>query len=229
MTVLKMKSLEPMTPYAPSWDFSFGVYKWLEQDKIEKIKSWILSNEQRFISSYSGDYDGGTGLGLDSVTGGFAQYNLFKFSKELPELDDLLNFVRTSYIQFVNEDNTPAIESEIVCWFNVMRAGQQVKEHTHGAGNDVYLSANLILDDYPTKTNYRCPFDRDLILPIDNNTGILTIFPSCIPHYSDTFVNGGERISIAMDIRILGILESKERQAIPFLNNEILENDLHFS
>lgn len=229
MTLLKMKSLEPMTPYAPSWDFSFGVYRWQDIEKIDSIKSWILNNEQRFISSYSGDYDGGTGLGINSVTGGFAKYNLFKFSNELPELNDLLNFVRYSYIDYVSQDQTPILESEIVCWFNVMREGQSVAEHTHGAGNDVYLSANITLENYPTKTNYKCPFDRDLILPIDNFQGLLTIFPSCIPHFSDTFQGKNERISIAMDIRIPGILESKERQAIPFLNNHIIENDLYIS
>ena len=102
-----------------------------------------------------------------------------------------------------------------------MRDGQNVAEHHHGAGNDVYLSGNFILDDYQTNTNYRCPFDKDVVMPISNNRGILTLFPSCIPHYSDVYRGNDVRISIAFDIRLPHIIENSQRHAIDFMNEEI--------
>lgn len=221
MIIYKMKSIPTMTEYAPTWDFSFGVNKWQDSDKIKTIRNWLIANENRIINSYSGDYDGGTGLGNNSLTGRFEKYNLFDYADELPELNDMLKFFRISYLEFLEEEQHDVRDTVLVCWYNVMREGEFVAEHHHGAGYDVYLSGNIMLDTYPTCTNYTCPYDKDVKLPFSNNEGILTIFPSCIPHHSDPYHGEGVRISIAFDIRLPSIQENADRKAITFMNEEI--------
>jgi len=221
MTILKMSSMEPMTEYAPFWNYSFFLKKWdRDMSILDTIRSWLLENEKKIINKFSYDYDGYTGLGKSSVTGRFSQYNLFHLTSELPELKELLDFIKDSYVEFVSIEDNPIRETEVVSWYNVLRKGQQVQEHNHGSGNDVYLSGTFVLDDYPTFTNFKCPFDRDVILPIPNNKGLLTFFPSFVYHYSDEYKGDSERLTIAFDIRIPGIQESKDRKAIPFITLE---------
>jgi len=229
-----MSSLKPMTKYAPSWDFSIGVTRWKDSNnQIKNIKKWLLDNEQRFIKQYPVNFDGGTGLGNSSVTSRFGRYNLFNFAKELPELNDLLFFFRKSYLDFVKEDNAEIKDTVIVCWFNIVRDQQKIEKHHHGAGHDVYLSGNFVCDNYQTKTIYQCPYDVNVELPVSNQKGTLSIFPTCLPHYTSLFEsNIDQRVSIAFDIRLTNLKNVQDLTAMPFINQEILENldyDLHIS
>jgi hypothetical protein len=219
MIVEKMKSAQPMTEYTPSWDFSFGFKRWEDTNKIYKIKKWLIENEQMFITKFSATHDGGVGTGPYSVTGRFDQYNLFDYIDKCPELNDLLNFIRQSYLEFVYEEQVQIRDTELTCWYNILRKGQAVGEHHHGSGHDVYLSGNMSLDNYSTSTIYRCPYDDGVTMPITNSIGMLTLFPSCVPHYSNQYNGDAERISIAFDIRILGIED--ERKLIMFMNETI--------
>ncbi len=226
--------MEPLTKYAPSWDFSIGLTQWKDsQNQISNIKKWLLDNEQRILKEFSVNFDGGTGLGNDSVTSRFGRYNLFQFSNELPELASLLNFFRHSYLDFIRKDQSEIKDTSIVCWFNVVKNQQKIEKHHHGAGHDVYLSGNFMCDDYATKTIYQCPFDVNVELPVINQKGMLSLFPTCLPHYTTTYESDSEqRVSIAFDIRLDDLNGVEDLTAIPFMNTTILkelENDLHTS
>jgi hypothetical protein len=225
MNILRMESISPLTEFSPTWNIPIGVKKFDDEKSIDNIRNFLLKKEKDIISSISYDYDGTTGLNPNSVTGRFTHYNLFNFQKECSDLTTLFEFFQSSYLDYIQTEELSPRETEIVCWFNALRKGEKVHEHNHGAGNDVYLSGNFILDNHVTKTHYKCPFDRDVITSIPNLKGILTIFPSFVYHYSDTYDDDGIRHSIAFDIRIPGIKESEERQAITFWKN----NDIHFS
>lgn len=227
-----MVSMKPLTKYAPSWDFSIGLTQWKDShDQINIIKQWLLNNEKRIIDSYKVNFDGGTGLGDDSVTSRFGRYNLFQFVDELPELKSLLNFFRFSYLDFIKRDNTEMKDTSIVCWFNVVRDQQKIEKHHHGAGHDIYLSGNFMCDNYPTQTVYECPFDVNVQLPVTNQKGTLSIFPTCLPHYTTKYESDKEeRVSIAFDIRLTNLTGVEDLTAIPFMNESILEEmdyDLH--
>lgn len=227
-----MVSMKPLTKYAPSWDFSIGLTQWKDSNnQIINIKKWLLDNEQKIINDYSVNFDGGTGLGDDSVTSRFGRYNLFQFSDKLPELKSLLNFFRHSYLDFIKKDKTELKDTSIVCWFNVVRDQQKIEKHHHGAGHDVYLSGNFMCDDYPTKTVYQCPFDVNVEMPVINQKGTLAIFPTCLPHYTTKYESNAEqRVSIAFDIRLNNLSGVQDLTAIPFMNESILEEmdyDVH--
>ena len=100
---------------------------------------------------------GGTGLGPDDVTTRFGLYNVFDRYKDVPEVIGLLKFLQYSYLQYVLTQQVELKELKIVCWANVMKQGQKMESHAHGSQPDSYLSGNVHLDEYPSKTTYRVP------------------------------------------------------------------------
>lgn len=202
MNIYKIKSELPVTEYAPFWNISIGSATWNDTEKLDSIKIWLLANEDRIKKSYPVSPFGDTGLGVDSISSRIGMYNLFDFINELPELNDLLKFIQTSYIDFVEADHTNKQELVIVSWVNILRDGEKIREHVHNASYLAYLSANLHLDAYPTKTTYRSPYEPFNHHPFDNTKGGLTIFPSYVPHSTTEYLDLEEpRVSIACDLR----------------------------
>lgn len=203
MYIYKIKSEFPITEYAPTWDISIGKSVWNDTEKIDNIREWLVNNEERIKSMYPVTDDSGTGLGINSLTSRVGKYNLFDFATELPELNDLLKFIQISYIEFININYSPAQELDLVCWVNILRNGQEIKEHVHSASNLAYLSANLHLDNYPTYTVYRSPYMQFEEHSLENSKGGLCIFPSYVPHKTTEYKElTTPRVSIACDLRL---------------------------
>lgn len=246
MQLIKMKSLLPMTDYAPSWNFTLGITKWNDSEKLKNLRSFLLKKETEIINSHTVNNDGGTGLGTDSVTSRFGNYNLFDFTNESAELQDFLTFLRTSYLEFVEEDRTPIKNLNIVCWYNVIRNEQKITIHNHNSANYAYLSGNMHLGDYDTQTTYRNPYDPSDQRVFPNVEGGLTIFPSALPHFANKYTGNDVRISIAFDLHIetyvpgtINFLnenphlpksqeyfrwqQQRSLRALPFMSDEILQ------
>ena len=86
---------------------------------------------------------------------------------------------------------------KIISWFNIIKKGQEIKEHSHGAGETGYLSGNMHLDDYPSTTQYR---EREMRVNIPNEIGGLTFFPSYVNHSVAEWVEDSPRVSLAFDL-----------------------------
>lgn len=226
MQIRKLRNSLPATHYAPYWDFSIGSVEWDQLEKADKIRNWLIDNEEEFLKKFPVMHDGNTGLGEESITSRFGQYNLFDFSDEIPELNDLKKFLQLSYLDFVTMDNTPITDLHIVCWFNILHTGQEIKEHLHNSNFDCYLSGNLHLDNYKTMTNYKSPFEIGQRHSIANIKGGLTIFPSCVMHWSDKHEEPDRRVSIAFDLRPSIIQDDtiKNLNARPFMSQEIYQD-----
>ena len=210
MDIIKIKSGLPRTEYAASWNISIGRAVWNEPEKIDTIRNWLIDNEERIKNEYLPLNDGGTGLGDSSVTSRYGRYHLFQFADELPELNDLLKFLRLSWMQFVSKDFTSCLELNFVCWFNIVYENEKIKEHSHGCGLDGYLSGNMHLDNYSTHTYYRSPFNFQQSIPIENVKGGFTLFPSYVPHRTDVYTNASvPRVSIAFDLRLPGSIDPR--------------------
>ena len=221
MQILKIRNMLPATHYAPYWDVSIGKTIWDNSEKIEKIKNWLINNEQRIIDKYPVMHDGNTGLGDNSATSRFGRYNLFDFVNELPELNDFKKFLQCSYLDFVTLDHTPITDLSIVCWFNILKKGEEIKEHLHNSTYDCYLSGNIHLDDYETFTKYKVPYEQGTSHDFANLKGGLTIFPSCILHWSDQHLEDNKRVSIAFDLRPDFSKAINNLNGRPFMNKEI--------
>ena len=204
MNILKVKSMHPMTEYAPTWDFCIGNSYW-EYDKMDIIENWFIANEQKIIDLYPPAdlfVTSGQGVGRDSVTSRYNRYNLFNFANELPELNDLLKFLRLSYLKYLKETFGQIRDVNIVCWFNVLHKDATIADHVHKSDPFAYLGGNLFLNNYNTKTYYKCPLDREVIIPIDNKKGCVSWFPSYIPHFSSTHEEDKPRVSIGFDLHL---------------------------
>ncbi len=203
MKIFKIKSDLPTTEYAPSWDISIGVASWTETLKIDTIREWLIKNEDRLKEMYPTIDDAGTGLGTNSLTSRVGKFDLFNFSNELPELNDLLNFLRHAYLDFVKIDYNNAQDLVLVTWINILKNNEEIKEHVHSSSSVSYLSANIHLDDYATSTIYRSPYDPYGENLFENIKGGLTIFPSYVPHKTTKHTDTARpRVSIACDLRI---------------------------
>lgn len=197
--IIKIKSALPETEYAPAFDISLGLAEWDEYEKIDKIRDFLISKEDE-IKQIDARHDGGTGLGDDAVTSRFGKYHLFDLANECPEINDMANFFRSSYLNFVTQEANRVRELDSVCWFNILRTGEKIDIHGHGCTPRGYLSGNMHLDDYPTTTFYQCPYDKNYNLGIENKKGRLLIFPSYVQHFSDVYNNTNERLSVAFDL-----------------------------
>ena len=196
--IFKIKSTQPMTPYAPSYDYNVTRAIWNEPQKIDVIKKFLLSKEKDILKLNFND-DGGTGLQFNDITTRHSYYNVFDYSKELPELSDLLNFIKESYNEYIKIDSTQSYGLKINCWFNVLRKGQKMKSHAHGTRFSAYLSGNIHLDNYHTKTNYSYMNNG---VSIDNVKGGLVLFPSVLTHGTDEYRDEEPRVSIAFDLHV---------------------------
>ena len=225
MKITKIKSMHPTNEFAPVWNIPMYSSLYDDYEKVEKIKNFLIKKETELVNGLlPGRGDGRTGLGLNSVTSKYGMYNVFDFIQELPELNDLLNFLRISYIDFVLKNQSRIHDCYIVCWYNIVRAGQDIKKHSHGTGHSSYLSANMHLDNYETTTDYHVPFDDEVIHKLPNQTGGLTIFPSYLPHSVGNYNGENLRVSIGFDLHLE---KPNDLESIIFIDQEILNKVGH--
>ena len=160
---------------------------------ILKKENIILKKHSSTTITGSTNSDGNTGLGTNSLTSRNGHYNLLDWK----ESKDLINTIKKTYINYTQ--NTDSIY--VHCWANVMRCGDQIKEHHHGMYPYTFdhLSGHLgIMVDGTTSTYYRI---NNKILKEENKEGKISFFSSVYPHWTDKYNGNNTRITIAFDIR----------------------------
>ena len=210
----RFKSSHPMTPYAPSYDYLLTQSVWDEPDKVDIIRNFLLSKEKEILKL---DYNNNAGTGLDSssVSTRHGNYNVFDFVDECPELQDLLEFIKECYWNYIEQDNTQDFALKINSWFNVLYKGQKMTYHNHNPRQSAYLSGNIHLDDYHTKTNYSYMIDR---LSVDNIKGGVVLFPSVVFHGTDVYNGEKPRVSIACELEVTFIHDWGDAKMINFID-----------
>ena len=84
---IRFVSESPETPFAPVWDYSIAIKSIIIN--TENIAKIILQKEKEIIEKYSGDDDGNTGLGADSLTARFKHFNVLKWQEVDTKLGDI--------------------------------------------------------------------------------------------------------------------------------------------
>ena len=165
---------------------------------IKKFARKILKNEPKIIKKYPAkginlkdDFDGQTGLGFNSLTSRAAHFNVLNWWGT----GSLRKWIRNGYEKYNNIKDKPLY---VQCWANVMRKGQQIKSHKHEASNGTtpmnHLCGHLCIQvDGSTSTYYEGN-------PLLNVGGEMIFFPAHTFHWTDTYENNNERITIAFDI-----------------------------
>lgn len=200
---------QPLTPFAPY----FEVPMWntninLNGTLMTNLKYYLLTKEVDILLDYEYYNDGGTGLGKDSVTTRFARYNLLKFPD--PSIAILKDMIRKEFNKFMNQIGAHKTQSDfflnkmyydpyIVCWFNVLKEGENIKKHVHSNLGNAFISGNICVDAEDTTTSYEMPYEQGVV-EIENTPGHLTLFPSYLPHWTSKNKSKNPRISVAFDI-----------------------------
>lgn len=185
--------------FAPEWKFDFFETNIRDENLLEDLRKLILIKEKEIINQFPlVDHDGGTGLGLDSLTARFPYFNIFSWTEE--PFVKLQTFIKQEYKNFLSKVEIDDQETYISCWANVMRSGQFIEPHWHSCFQDSYIGGHFIVSADNTATVYQNPFNMREIWPFGNIPGNLTFFPSHITHWTTQHLSQTERITIAFDI-----------------------------
>jgi hypothetical protein len=86
-----------------------------------------------------------------------------------------------------------------------MRNGEHIPIHLHNTGANAYLTGIIIVKTENTFTNFVHPCnqirkEKFIEYKSKNKVGKIVFFPSCLPHYVDTYYYKDERIILSFDI-----------------------------
>ena len=212
------KSMHPMNEFAPVWNLPLWFDQYGNKDDLDIMRQWIIDNEQKIIeeNKQKSKDDGGTGLGLDSLTAQYNSFNLFKVAKGVNAFTNLFAWLQQSYNNFMNEHKTQPRKCVMFCWANVVRKGQPITIHNHGAKHFSYLSGNLHFEDYETQTVYHNPVNPRMVYETKNVAGGLTLFPSYIFHQADEYKGDKQRVSMAFDLFDTNFYEGDRSNGVEF-------------
>jgi hypothetical protein len=170
----------------------------LNKEECEKVKTFILDNEQK-IKSLGPDIYPGTSD--DSLTG---RYSVYNFMYDLPG-DIIIPKLNKIFIE--DKLNFPI---SIQSWSNIFRKNEGIKKHAHSTyPKDNFICANLfIYGDENIGTTFIINGKQ---INYKNNVGEIMFFPCNLEHYVNE--NKGEdiRITMAFDIHQNTISENKKR------------------
>jgi hypothetical protein len=231
--IVNFKSENPITEFAPSWNWVLCEDEQLSGSELVKnLKQIILLNEKKIISdnkdlynlyneTYNIKFDGGTGLGENSLTSRSPFFNIMNW--DYPEIIDLKNHIRSVYDKFLQELKISDRKVWIQSWANVMRSGESINKHIHASHPLTWLGGHLTIACENTSTFYTNPMftqDGPQVYESVNKEGKLTIFQNNLPHHTNTHLGSKERISIAFDIipdeRYQQLSESRKQIYVEF-------------
>tara|TARA_B100000131_G_C17892057_1_gene522737 strand:+ start:66 stop:731 length:666 start_codon:yes stop_codon:yes gene_type:complete len=205
-----------ISPFAPSWNYFIG-QKIVSSIDCNRLKNYLLKKESEILDIKHNLDDGGTGLGNDSTVSRYKHYNVFLWD----QLD--INILYQEIVMMYNNYHRhtigqPIPNVDLNGWLNIMKRGDRVQNHNHDLRSKSYLSGNFIVSCNNTKTVYNNPYqqyikENELLEWVEkgyedntfyaskNTDGMLTLFPSYIPHFTTEHRFDTHRITIAFDLK----------------------------
>ena len=207
MHLIINKSKPSQTPFAPQWHYHVG-YEFIPNIDFKKIAEIILRKEKhilkKFPPSTKSSVDGYTGLGKNSLTSRYEHFNIFSWPES--EIKKLKPIILDFHSRFLDKIKIKGLSNfDLKGWANVMRKGERIKAHLHSIEPTSYLSGHICVQCEKTATYYINPINQlnePYAKKIPNEVGQIILFPSCVPHYTDTHLGNKERITIAFDFSI---------------------------
>jgi len=195
------KDESPLTPIAPSSSYHFIEKKIFSEEECESWNEYLLKQENILIDYFNQDAENVSTR--DLAISLYPDFNLlndevFDFHL-IPELKiKIFNGIKT----ILSFTDNPAWQETLhaSCWFNVLRKGVGMDEHSHMYHKNSLYGFHLIINAVKTFTSYYHPIKfQEETFRIPNKIGYLTLFPSFIPHGVSLNRHETPRISIAGD------------------------------
>jgi len=201
--VVNFKSEPKQTFFAPEWNYYMFETN-VDNIDFNEVSKLCLKKQKEILKLPDYVNDGYTGLGKNTTTSKYANYNVLKWKNKNIEL------IKKTIIRFHNEIlkyfNQPLVnELWIQCWVNIMKKGQQIKPHLHNTAPYTYLGGHICVQCENTTTNYINPINQINVPELyksKNEIGKITLFQNNIPHYTSKHNSNKERITIAFDLSL---------------------------
>jgi len=205
LNIFNFKSKPRNNHFAPEWSY-FLCEKIINDIDCKKLSAFLLAKEKEILKIKPKIMsDGCTGLGDNTVSGKFSEYNVLKFNNK--EINKLKHKIIETHNQFIKALNIPMPNSLYAqCWYNILRKGQEIKAHAHGFDPDTYLGGHFCVQIKDTSTYYMNSINHlnhPEIFKSENKIGKLTLFQNFIPHYTDKNNSNLKRITIAFDLSLI--------------------------
>jgi len=207
MHLILNQSKPPQTPFAPQWRYHLG-YELISNIDFKKIAKIILKKEKyilkKFPPSTKSSIDGYTGLGKNSLTSRYEHIDIFSWwpDAEIKKLKPIVLDFHSRFLKEIKIKGLPHSHFDLKGWTNVMRKGERIKAHLHSTEPTSYLSGHICVQCQDTATYYINPVNQlnePYTQKIPNEVGQIVLFPTCVPHYTDTQLGNKERITLAFD------------------------------
>jgi hypothetical protein len=207
INLIRFLSKPKVSPFAPEWNYSLGE-SFIKNINFNEIQKLAFEKEKEILKlpntiRNNKLSDGYTGLGKNSTTSRFDQYNVLKWNNiEIKKLKNAIIEMHSKFLTLLQIDKPKVLFAQ--CWLNIMRKGEQIKPHIHSTTPESYLGGHICIKCNDTSTYYINPVNQlnePEIYTSKNEVGKITLFQNCIPHYTDVN-NDNERITIAFDLEI---------------------------
>ena len=200
------KSEPPLTPFAPNYAYYLTDKKIFSEEECKEWNTYLLEQEQILLDKFRISLgEGGTGLGIASITSRYNFFNVLGFDFYLVSKLKKALYDGIKTILSVS-DNTNWYETLYGrSWFNVLRKEEAMDTHSHGYHKNSFYGFHVTISATETFTSYYHPVKFQEVkvggtFHVPNKIGNLTLFPNHIPHSVSTNRYETPRISIAGDI-----------------------------
>jgi len=206
MHIINFRNKPKNTFFAPEWNY-FIAETFVKNINFKELSKFLLNKKKDILKlpntiKENIISDGYTGLGKDSTTARYNNYNVLSWkNKNINKIKIGILKAHEKFLQYFKL-KLPE-ELYIQCWVNIMRKGEKINPHIHSYTPDTYLGGHLCVQVKNTKTHYINPINQiqsPEIYSSENEIGKLTLFQNNLPHYTDTHNNDKERITIAFDL-----------------------------
>jgi hypothetical protein len=201
MPLRRFRSPPPKSPFGPAWEVPLWIDTLSDPRVMAEIRSVVLDMEKLLKR----DIDPHPVAGInDGLTNRWQGFNIFAWPE--PAMRAFQDFVRTAYLNYLQTLGIERRRCYVQGWANVVRSGEKFAPHTHDQSPFAYLSGNFTVACEATSTIYYPPYfyqgspNPKASLPITNEPGLLTLFPSALLHETSMHNADSERITLAFDI-----------------------------
>ena len=203
MKLINFKSNFPLTPFSPNYNYFVFENDISNKVDINEILNYMFDREKELLKDDKNIDKNDGEKKFMTIRYKFFNEKIFKM-KYMINLINVLKENIYDYSKILHEKIPENLWIQM--WCNILRKEQSIDIHQHDASEYSYLSGNLCLQSNNTKTHYINPqnyfkkFNPEY--SSENKKGGLTIFPSTIPHCTDSVKDDDIRVSIAFDVMI---------------------------
>ena len=201
MPLKVIKSPPAQSPFAPTWVLPLGVEQFNDAQTLATIRDIVLAREAQLKRQIPARPIAGI---EDGLTSRWHSFNIFAWNE--PSMRLFHDFVGKSYRSYIGALGIERKKCFVQGWANVVRTGEKFSPHCHDQLPHAYVSGNFTIACTETQTIYYPPYlyqdapSPRMQVPIQNQPGMLTLFPSAVLHETSPHNGDSERITLAFDI-----------------------------